>query len=65
MTRARILRAIVTAVIALGLTGLSVSCGGPYIPSVKNGTCNPGRTWVPPRQDSTGKWHEGYCQDAK
>ena len=43
---------------------VAAGCGGPYVPSAKDGRCNVGREWVPPAE-SGGKWTEGYCREAK
>ena len=52
--------AIVTVLFALGL---SVGCSS-YVP-VKEGTCSPGRVWVPPTQKASGAWKAGYCSEAR
>jgi hypothetical protein len=58
---------VLRVTLALGalvsLAGAFSGCGGPYIPSAKEGRCNVNREWVPPAQVD-GKWREGYCKDA-
>lgn len=55
---------IVAGLIALGALGLTAvsttGCSGAHKPY--NGTCHPGRTWVPEKK-SGDKWKAGYCQN--
>ncbi len=56
------LRAMLALGALVALAATSAGCGGPYVPSVKDGKCNVGRQWVPPAEEG-GKWREGYCKE--
>lgn len=49
-------------VIALFAVGPTAACGGTYV-AVKDGKCNWGRKWVPPKKEGD-KWVAGYCTDS-
>jgi hypothetical protein len=63
MTRKSIRNILVLSMAALFSLALFGGCGGPYIPTVQDGTCKDGRVWVAPAQDAEGNWKEGYCRD--
>ena len=47
-------------VLGLLLAALASACGGRQRPP-EQGTCHPGREWVPPHQEN-GQWVDGYCR---